>query len=145
MLTALLLLGGVGAGGAGNNKVFFASTGPSRDGSSSNNETYRYVFFCILKTIYKIRNKPRMNFVLGETQARITGIEKQLERIERSLKELHKKVFEDLKQQHARYEKMMSGFECIQKAFMMNCEKQQEFNQSLEDLQSYGLGVSDFR
>ena len=86
-----------------------------------------------------------MNGIFGETQARITVIEKQLQRIETSLKDLHKKVFEDLKQNHTRYEKMMSGFECIQKAFMMNCEKQQEFFQSLEDLQSYGLGVSDFR
>ena len=84
-----------------------------------------------------------MNYLNGI--AKITKIEKQLERIEISLKELHKMVFEDLKQQHARYEKMMGGFECIQKAFMMNCDKQQEFNQTLEDLQSYGLGVTDFR
>ena len=72
-------------------------------------------------------------------------LQKQLDRMEKSLKDLHRKVYEDLKQQHERYEKMMDGFQRIRGAFMMNCEKQQEMYESIDDLKSYDLGVMDFR
>ena len=72
-------------------------------------------------------------------------LQKQLDRMEKSLKDLHHKVYEDLKQQHERFEKMMDGFRRIRGAFMMNCEKQQEMYESIDDLKSYDLGVMDFR
>ena len=72
-------------------------------------------------------------------------LQKQLDRMEKSLKDLHHKVYEDLKQQHERFEKMMDGFQRIRGAFMMNCEKQQEMYESIDDLKSYDLGVMDFR
>ena len=72
-------------------------------------------------------------------------LQKQLDRMEKSLKDLHRKVYEDLKQQHERFEKMMDGFKRIRGAFMMNCEKQQEMYESIDDLKSYDLGVMDFR
>ena len=72
-------------------------------------------------------------------------LQKQLDRMEKSLKDLHRKVYEDLKQQHERFEKMMDGFQRIRGAFMMNCEKQQEMYESIDDLKSYDLGVMDFR
>ena len=72
-------------------------------------------------------------------------LQKQLNRIEKSLMDLHKKVFEDLKQQNERYEKMMDGFKRIRDAFMMNCEKQQEMFESIDDFKSYDLGIMDFR
>ena len=40
---------------------------------------------------------------------------------------------------------MMDGFQRIRGAFMMNCEKQQEMYESIDDLKSYDLGVMDFR
>ena len=72
-------------------------------------------------------------------------LQKQLDRMEKSLKDLHHKVYEDLKQQHERFEKMMDGFRRIRGAFMMNCEKQQEMYECIDDLKSYDLGVMDFR
>ena len=72
-------------------------------------------------------------------------LQKQLDRMEKSLKDLHRKVYEDLKQQHERFEKMMDGFKRIRCAFMMNCEKQQEMYECIDDLKSYDLGVMDFR
>ena len=72
-------------------------------------------------------------------------LQKQLDRMEKSLKDLHHKVYEDLKQQHERFEKMMDGFKRIRGAFMMNCEKQQEMYECIDDLKSYDLGVMDFR
>ena len=32
------------------------------------------------------------------------------------------------------YDKMMSGFKAIEKAFLMNCAKQMEFSESMEDV-----------
>ena len=72
-------------------------------------------------------------------------LQKQLSRIEKSLKHLHHKVYEDLKQQNERFEKMMDGFKRIRAAFMMNCEKQQELFESIDDFKSYDLGIMDFR
>ena len=80
-----------------------------------------------------------------EKQEKISDLQSQLNRIEKSLKHLHSKVYEDLKQQNERYEKMMDGFRRIRDAFMMNCEKQQELFESIDDFKSYDLGVIDFR
>ena len=80
-----------------------------------------------------------------EKQEKISDLQSQLNRIEKSLKHLHSKVYEDLKQQNERYEKMMDGFRRIRDAFMMNCKKQQELFESIDDFKSYDLGVIDFR
>ncbi len=32
------------------------------------------------------------------------------------------------------YEKMMDGFKCIEKSFKLNCSKQIEFNELMEDM-----------
>lgn len=82
---------------------------------------------------------------MDEKEEKISELQSQLNRIEKSLKHLHSKVYEDLKQQNERYEKMMDGFRRIRDAFMMNCEKQQELFESIDDFKSYDLGVIDFR
>ena len=82
---------------------------------------------------------------MDEKEEELSELQHQLNRIEKSLKGLHSKVYEDLKQQNERYEKMMDGFRRIRDAFMMNCEKQQELFESIDDFKSYDLGIMDFR
>ena len=82
---------------------------------------------------------------MDEKEEELSELQHQLNRIEKSLKDLHSKVYEDLKQQNERYEKMMDGFRRIRDAFMMNCEKQQELFESIDDFKSYDLGIMDFR
>ena len=54
----------------------------------------------------------------------------KLSKIEDKMTELSGKIEKN-------FQKMMEGFECIQKAFRMSVEKQMEFNETLEDVAEY--------
>ena len=72
---------------------------------------------------------------LARIEKNLVFVEKKLGGIEHSLKEV-------LLKYDAKFSKMMEGFKCIQNAFRLNCAKQMELNENIEDLVSYGLQAS---
>ena len=79
-----------------------------------------------------------MNFVT-EFEERVDKVEKQLDRLEELMVDIKVSLNQNQLKFDEQFLKMMQGFKCIQKAFRMNCDKQFDLHESIDDLISFGL------
>ena len=72
-------------------------------------------------------------------------MEKRIHELEESLRLLLSSQFQIRKNQERNFKKMMEGFAAIERAFKLNCNKQLEMNEILEDYSSTIQGESVFQ
>lgn len=72
-------------------------------------------------------------------------MEKRIHELEESLRLVLSSQFQIRKNQERYFEKMMQGFAAIERAFKLNCNKQLEMNEILEDYSSTIQGESVFK
>lgn len=72
-------------------------------------------------------------------------LEKRMAKLEDHMRLMLSGLFQVRKLQERQYEKMMEGFRAIEKAFKLNCSKQFEMNEILDDYSSYLPGETVLR
>ena len=63
-------------------------------------------------------------------------MEKRIAELEESMRLVLSGQFQIRKTQERQFRKLMEGFKAIERAFKINCNKQLEFNEMLEDFSS---------
>lgn len=63
-------------------------------------------------------------------------MEKRIAELEESMRLVLSGMFQIRKTQERQFHKLMEGFKAIERAFKLNCNKQLEFNEMLEDFSS---------
>ena len=63
-------------------------------------------------------------------------MEQRIAKLEESMRLVLSGLFQIRKTQQRQFTKLMEGFKAIERAFKLNCNKQLEFNEMLEDFSS---------
>ena len=63
-------------------------------------------------------------------------MEQRIAKLEESMRLVLSGQFQIRKTQQRQFQKLMEGFKAIERAFKLNCNKQLEFNEMLEDFSS---------